>query len=186
MGMRRAVFLDRDGVINADRGYVGRYADFIFLPGVAAAMARLRSLGFVLVMVTNQSGIARGYFTEHDFRMLCAQMQHELRAHGAQFDRICFCPHLPGAAVARYDCECACRKPRPGMLLQAIRDLGLDAQASFMVGDRRRDLEAGQAAGVGRLVRVGGVAGGEDLCDNALCYASLHDFVFSYAFGSYP
>lgn len=153
----KAVFIDRDGVLNEERAFVCRPEDFVFIPGAIEALRLLQTADYRLVVVTNQSGIARGLYTEADYLALTAHMRASLRAAGIHLDAVEHCPHLPDAPVARYRLDCECRKPKPGMLLRAIRTLDIDPQRSFLVGDRLSDLEAGRAAGVGRcfLVRTG-------------------------------
>lgn len=153
----RAAFIDRDGVLNAERGFVHRIEDFELLPGAVEALRRLQSAGYRRVVVTNQSGIARGLYTEADFERLMGEVRLRLRAEGVSFDALEYCPHLPDAPLAQYRRVCGCRKPEPGMLLTAIRALEIDPVASFLVGDRISDVQAGRAAGVGRcfLVRSG-------------------------------
>jgi D-glycero-D-manno-heptose 1,7-bisphosphate phosphatase len=154
---RRAAFIDRDGVLNEEREFVHRNEDFVLVPGAIEALRALQDAGYALVIITNQSGIARGLYTEADYLAFTAQMRARLEAEGVRLDAVEHCPHLPDAPVARYRLDCDCRKPRPGMLTRAIRALDIDPQASFLVGDRLSDLEAGRAAGVGRcfLVRTG-------------------------------
>lgn len=144
---RKAVFLDRDGVINVDRRYVHRLEDFEFITGAPQALQRLQRAGWALVVVTNQSGIGRGLFSEADYQRLSAHMRSELRSSGVELDAVLHCPHRP-------DQGCDCRKPAPGMLLRAAAELGLDLTASVMVGDKHADMQAGRAAGVGRCVLV--------------------------------
>jgi D-glycero-D-manno-heptose 1,7-bisphosphate phosphatase len=154
---RRAVFLDRDGVINEERAFVHRIEDFIFVPGSVDALRRFKEAGYLLVVITNQSGIARGHYSEADYGTLTRHMQEQLAASGVQLDAVEFCPHLPEAPILRYRLECDCRKPRPGMIVRAINALNIDACASILIGDRASDIEAGRRAGVGHcfLVRSG-------------------------------
>ena len=133
--LRRAAFLDRDGVINIDRGYVFRREDFQFVPGVLEGARRLHELGFLLVVTTNQSGIGRGLYTEDDFHALTTWMRDEFMAAGAPLAGVYFCPHHPTEALGEYRRACQCRKPAPGMLLAAARDLGIDLS---VLGDVRR------------------------------------------------
>ena len=155
MTRRAAAFLDRDGVINADRAYVHRPADFVVLPGVAPALRLLAAQGHALVVVTNQSGIARGIYTEDDYQFITDYMRAVLAREGVELDGVYHCPHHPAAPVARYRCICNCRKPMPGLLQRAASDLDLDLEASVLIGDRLTDIEAGRAAGVGRCYLVG-------------------------------
>jgi D-glycero-D-manno-heptose 1,7-bisphosphate phosphatase len=154
---RRAVFVDRDGVINVESGFLHRIEQFEFLPGSIAGLARLQAAGYLLVVITNQSGIARGLYAEEDYRRLTAYMQQRLSAAGVHLDAIEHCPHLPDALLSRYRIECDCRKPLPGMLLRAASALNIDLPGSILVGDRGSDIQAGRSAGVGRcwLVRSG-------------------------------
>ena len=140
--LRRAVFLDRDGTLNKDVGYVHRKEDWQWLPGVAEALKRLRAVGYVLVVVSNQSGIARGMYDREALRQLEEWVNAELAAKNAAIDAWYYCPHLPEITG-----PCECRKPEPGLLLQAARDLELDLANSWMIGDRVRDVQAGIAAG---------------------------------------
>jgi D,D-heptose 1,7-bisphosphate phosphatase len=152
-----AVFLDRDGVINQDTGYVSCVDDFHFIEGAIEALQILKKKGYSLIVVTNQSGIARGYFTEDQFMHLTEWMDWSLADRDVDLDGIYYCPHHPSAGVAPYRQECDCRKPAPGMLLDAAKDLNIDLTQSYMVGDKAGDMKAAQAAGVAHkiLVRTG-------------------------------
>lgn len=152
--LRKAVFLDRDGVINLDRAYVHRWEDFEFVPGIVDAMRQLKQAGYLLVVVTNQSGIARGYYSEAQYQQLTAQMRKALENAGADVDAVYHCPHHPEGSVATYAIDCDCRKPAPGMILQAARELGIDLASSWLIGDKPSDIDAGKAAGVGRTCLV--------------------------------
>lgn len=143
-----ALFLDRDGVINVDHGYVHRIEDFEFVPGIFALCRTARSLGYKLVVVTNQAGIGRGLYTEDDFHRLTAWMRERFEEEGAPIDAVYFCPTHPAAAIERYRVESEMRKPGPGMLLQAARELGIDLTRSVMVGDTQSDMAAALGAGV--------------------------------------
>ena len=147
-------FIDRDGVINEELDYVHRIEDFHLLPGVIDGLRLLREHGFALVVVTNQAGIARGLYTEADYQALTAHMKALLEAQGAPLAGVYHCPHHPTAGVGAYRIDCSCRKPRPGMLLQAAQDLGLDLSRSVIVGDKHSDLQAGRAAGLSACVLV--------------------------------
>lgn len=146
-GLRAAVFLDRDGVIVEDVNFLTVVSDIHILPGVAHAI-RMMQDRFYLIVVTNQSGLARGLLNERDLLDIHAEIVRLLAAEGAIIDAFYYCPHLPQALVMTYREECDCRKPRPGMLLRAQADWGLDLTRSFLVGDGTRDIQAGSAAGV--------------------------------------
>jgi D-glycero-D-manno-heptose 1,7-bisphosphate phosphatase len=154
---KRAVFLDRDGVVNVDNGYVSQVDDFEFIEGVIEACKRLKEKGYLLVLITNQSGIARGYFSEEQFHSLTEWMDWSLADRGVDLDGIYYCPHHAEKGLGEYKVDCDCRKPKPGMLLSAIKDLNIDVSNSILVGDKVSDLQAGIAAGIKRnyLVRTG-------------------------------
>jgi D-glycero-D-manno-heptose 1,7-bisphosphate phosphatase len=152
-----AIFLDRDGTINIDHGYVHEIDDFQFIDGVIDACRELKNMGFALVLVTNQSGIARGKFSEDQFMRLTEWMDWSMADREVDLDGIYFCPHHPEAVIEEYRQVCDCRKPQPGMLLLAQKELNIDLAASYMVGDKIEDMQAAAAAGVGTkvLVRTG-------------------------------
>lgn len=149
-----AIFLDRDGTVNVDHGYVHEIDDFQFIDGAIEAMQQLKKMGYALVLVTNQSGIARGMFSEDQFMQLTEWMDWSLADRDVDLDGIYYCPHHPEAAVEEYRQQCDCRKPQPGMLLSAMKELNIDMAASYMVGDKIDDVQAGKAAGVGTSVLV--------------------------------
>ena len=145
---RPAVFLDRDGVLIADIDLLRRASDIRVLESVPDALSALADAGFALVVVTNQTVVARGLVTEADLADLHAALRDRLRRRGApELDAIYVCPHHPSATLAPYRTDCDCRKPRPGMLLRAGRDLDLDLPSSTIVGDRGSDVVAGALAG---------------------------------------
>jgi len=154
---RKAAFVDRDGVITVDSGFLHRVEDLVFLPGAIEGLQRLQAAHYLLVVITNQSGIARGFYTEADYLRLTGHMQQRLSAAGVQLSAVEYCPHLPDAQIARYRVDCDCRKPLPGMLRRAAAALNIDMASSVLVGDRAIDVQAGRSAGVGRcwLVRSG-------------------------------
>jgi len=137
---RRALFLDRDGTVIVDAGYTRRPEDVRLLDGAAVALAEAASLGYALVVVSNQSGVGRGYFTEAELDRVHARMVELLAEHGVALDGAFYCLHAPQE-------DCACRKPKPEMLERAARELGLDLARSAMIGDKASDVEAGLAAG---------------------------------------
>jgi len=152
-----AVFLDRDGVINVDHGYVHDEHDFEFIEGVFEATKKLKEMGYLLVLVTNQSGIARGKFSEERFLSLTQWMDWNFVDNGVEFDGIYYCPHHAEHGQGKYKEDCDCRKPKPGMFNSAREFLKIDMEKSVMVGDKAEDMMAAQAAGVGTriLVRTG-------------------------------
>jgi D-glycero-D-manno-heptose 1,7-bisphosphate phosphatase len=154
-GLRAAAFLDRDGVINHDAGYTSRIEDFRFLPGVLDAAASLARAGLALVVVTNQSGIARGLYGLPEYTQLTDWMRGRFAAHGAPLAGVYHCPHHPTEGQGAWRVACDCRKPAPGMLLQACRELALDPARSLMFGDRCDDMRAAHGAGVGLRVLLG-------------------------------
>ena len=154
--MRKALFLDRDGVINVDRDYVHRIDDFEWQPGIFELARVAVARGFLLVVVTNQSGIGRGYYSEADFEALTTFMRSRFLIEGAAVSAVYHCPYSPAAVRAEYrHPDHPWRKPRPGMILAARDALNLDVAASILIGDRPSDIEAGAEAGVGTLVMVG-------------------------------
>lgn len=150
----KAAFIDRDGVINEERNYVHRIEDFAILPGVFEGLRLLRNAGYQIVIVTNQAGIARGYYNEATLERLHQYLRELLVAEGLKLDAIEFCPHHPQGTVPGYARECDCRKPAPGMLLHAAQQLRIDLSRSVLIGDKGSDIEAGRRAGVGRTVLV--------------------------------
>ena len=182
--MNKAVFLDRDGTLNIDYGYVHKIDDFHFIEGSIEALKKLKEMGYLLVLVTNQSGIARGYFTEQEFLQLTEWMDWSLADRGVDLDGIYYCPHHPEAKLAEFKQDCDCRKPKSGMLLQAIEELNIDPARSIMIGDKIEDLFAGQGAKIRTniLVRTGKevTAKEEDEADYILdSIADLPSLIFS-------
>jgi D-glycero-D-manno-heptose 1,7-bisphosphate phosphatase len=173
--MKRAVFLDRDGTINIEKEYLYRAKDFEFIPGAPEAVQLLNQAGIMVVVVTNQSGVARGYYTEDDVENLHRHIARELERSEAHIDAWLYCPHHPSGRGS-YALPCDCRKPLPGMLLEAARRYDIDLENSTMIGDKLADIEAGHAAGCRTiLVRTGYGAGEEQyvgsdtiVCDDLL------------------
>ncbi|MDD5728150.1 MAG: HAD family hydrolase, partial [Victivallales bacterium] len=147
----RCLFLDRDGVINEEVDYLYRIEDCRFMPGIFELCRTAAANGFLLIVITNQAGIARGYYNEEDLRKLTEWMVAEFSRRGIEIARVYACPHLPTAAREAYRCDCPARKPNPGMLLRAQADFNLDPAECVFIGDRYSDMEAGLRAGVGRL-----------------------------------
>jgi D-glycero-D-manno-heptose 1,7-bisphosphate phosphatase len=151
---QKAVFLDRDGVINEDHAYVHKIEDFHFIDGVFEACKYFCEQGYLIVIVTNQSGIGRGYYTEEQFHQLNSWMCQEFKRQGVKISQVYFCPHHPKQALPEYLINCTCRKPLPGMLNQAIEAFDIDVSQSVMVGDKISDIQAARAAGVKTAVLV--------------------------------
>lgn len=153
--MRKALFLDRDGVINVDFGYVHRPDQVVFVDGIFELCRAARAHDYVTVVVTNQAGIARGLYTEHDFQTLTEWMRRRFDAEGAALDAVYHCPHHPEHGRGALQIQCSCRKPEPGLLLRAADDLSIDLGCSVMVGDKPSDLDAARRAGVKRRILLG-------------------------------
>lgn len=147
--LEKAVFLDRDGVLNLDKGYVFRTEDLEILPDVVTTLTELKKRGFLLIVVTNQSGVARGYYdlsSVHTFhKYLAAEI---VAAGGPVIDGFYICPHHPDGIISPFNTDCECRKPKPGMLLRAAAEHNIDLNSSWMIGDKDSDAECAEGAGV--------------------------------------
>lgn len=146
--LRPAVFLDRDGVVNEDRAYVYRADQLVIFPDVADSLRELEKRGYLRIVVTNQSGVARGMFGMPEVFALHRLIATQLADAGASIDAFYVCPHLAEGIVPEFARACECRKPKPGLVLEAAREFGIDLQKSFMVGDRDSDVQCAVAAGV--------------------------------------
>jgi D-glycero-D-manno-heptose 1,7-bisphosphate phosphatase len=145
--MKRAVFFDRDGTINEEVGYIKDLVHLKLIPGAAASIKKLKKAGFLAILITNQSGPARGYYPEEWVKSLNARVQELLLHEGTNLDAMYYCPHLPDGIVAEYTKICDCRKPEIGLFLKASEKFEIDLSNSFMVGDKATDVEAGHNAG---------------------------------------
>ncbi len=153
---RRAVFLDRDGTVSEEVGYVNHIDRLRLLPRTAEAVRKINDSDFLAVLVTNQAGVARGYFKKTLVRRVHGRLQEMLARDGAHLDAIYYCPHHPTAGEPPYRRDCSCRKPKPGMIEAAERDLEIDVARSFMVGDKHSDIVFAHAVGMkGVLVKTG-------------------------------
>lgn len=172
---RKALFLDRDGVINVEKNYVFRIEDFDFMPGIFELCSTARDSGFRLIVITNQAGIGRGYYTEADYRHLTGWMLTEFSARHIEIDRVYHCPYHPTAGVGEYRRESFDRKPHPGMILKAQKDFDLELSQCALIGDKDSDIEAGRAAGVGHLVKLihGAQASADPAMDDLLVFSDL-------------
>ncbi len=153
--MERAVFLDRDGTIIEDVGYINGCDKVKFLSGVGEAIKLLNENGFRVIVISNQAGVARGYFTEETVKEINEHVQESLARQGAFIDMIYYCPHHAEGVIEEYRKECYCRKPNPGMIEQAVRDFGIDLKNSFVIGDKISDIEAGHRAGCKTILLAG-------------------------------
>ncbi len=143
----KAIFLDRDGVINVDKNYVYKIEDFEFKEGIFDLLKKLQKLNYQLFIITNQSGIARGYYTKEDFQKLSLWMLNEFEKRGIFIKKLYYCPHLP-------DDKCECRKPKVGMLKSADKEFGVDIKNSWLIGDKESDIKAGENFGIKNTILI--------------------------------
>ena len=153
----KVAFLDRDGVLNVDFGYVHNWDNFVWIPGSIEAMQKLQDHGFNIIIITNQAGIARGYYSEKDFHKLMKEMRSHLDKFNVKILDIFFCPHHIEGKTKKYRKNCSCRKPEPGMLLNAIEKYNINRNESIFIGDRESDIIAGRAAGIDQSIKVDSV-----------------------------
>ncbi len=156
MESKKAIFFDRDGVLNTDDGYVHSMEALHWVDGAREMIAELSQKGWLIFVVTNQSGVARGYYTENDVKKLHQEMNEEFARYGGQVTEFFYCPHLEGAAVPAYDVCCDCRKPKPGMILRAMEKYGISPENAVLFGDGKRDIEAAERAGIRGFLFPGG------------------------------
>ena len=152
--MKKALFLDRDGIINTDFGYVHQIKDFEFTNGIFDLCRYAQDMGYSIFVITNQAGIARGYYTVDDFNTLTQWMLAEFKKEHVVISDVYFCPHHPEKGTNEYVKKCKCRKPEPGMLLKAQKEHGLDLAHSIFIGDKVSDMQAAEAAGIHNKVLV--------------------------------
>ncbi|AJX70978.1 D,D-heptose 1,7-bisphosphate phosphatase [Burkholderia pseudomallei] len=172
---RRALFLDRDGVINVDIGYPHLPEDCVFVDGIFELVRRAGKAGYDVFVVTNQAGIARGFYSEATFAAFTAWLLQRFAAEGAFITQVYHCPHHPTAGLGEYLMACACRKPAPGMLLAAQREHAIDMARSAMIGDSATDMAAAASAGVGTRYLLGSAAPSEG--EECVRIASLYDAI---------
>lgn len=154
--MKRAVFLDRDGVINKEKNYLYKIDEFEFVEGVITSLKKLKEEGFLLIVITNQSGVGRGYYSEEDVNKLHEFINMELMRENIQIDDFYYCPHHHIHGHGEYKKKCDCRKPNTGMLQKAIKEYSIDINKSYLVGDRKSDIDCGRKIGLKNLlVRTG-------------------------------
>lgn len=150
--MNKALFLDRDGIINVDHGYVYKIEDFEFVKGIFELCSAAQQKSYKIFVVTNQSGIARGYYTSSDFKILTQWMLEQFTAHHINISQVYFCPHHFYKGINEFKLNCNCRKPAPGMIKQAESEYGLALNESIMLGDKLSDMESAYNAGVGQRI----------------------------------
>ncbi|AUL73533.1 D-glycero-beta-D-manno-heptose 1,7-bisphosphate 7-phosphatase [Pseudoalteromonas sp. 13-15] len=170
MKLHKALFLDRDGVVNVDHGYVYQNENFEFIKGIFSTCKTFFDAGYKIIVVTNQSGIGRGYYTEAEFKVLTQWMKTQFSHHDIKIADVYFCPHHPKKALPEYLKQCDCRKPAPGMLLQGIKEHNIDPEQSIMVGDKLSDMQAAQKAGIATRVLV---RSGQSFDESAKQHADL-------------
>ena len=146
---KKALFLDRDGTINVDKGYVYEKEEFEFQPGIFELVKKYAEQGYLIFIVTNQSGIARGLYTEKDYLQLTDWLKAAFSEKGIKIEKVYHCPHLPEISGS-----CSCRKPNPGMIVEAISEYNIDPATSVLIGDSERDLQAGEKAGIGKNLYI--------------------------------
>lgn len=154
--MKKVIFLDRDGTINIEKSYLHKWEDFEFEKNAIEGLQELKKLGYEFIVVTNQSGIGRGYYTEEDLIKLNTQMMNKLKEYGIEILECYYCPHHLEKGIGKYKVDCSCRKPNPGMLLNGIEKYKVDIKNSYMIGDKKSDLEAGEKAGLKSILVLTG------------------------------
>jgi D-glycero-D-manno-heptose 1,7-bisphosphate phosphatase len=147
--MRKALFLDRDGVINIDKNYVHKISDFEFVDGIFDFCKKYQDAGYLIIVITNQAGIAREYYGHDDFAKLTVWMTNQFKLQGIEIAKVYYCPHHPD-----FDKHCNCRKPNPGMILDAKREFDIDLNNSVLIGDKPSDIGAGRSAGIEKLILI--------------------------------
>jgi D-glycero-D-manno-heptose 1,7-bisphosphate phosphatase len=157
----RAVFIDRDGTISEEVGYINHPSRFRLFPYAATAIRSLNDHGWLAIVITNQAGVARGYFSEDMIQTVHAEMTNELARRGARIDAVYYCAHHPSVGELPYRFDCDCRKPKPGLITRATRDFNIDLARSWMVGDRYSDVELARNAGLQSMFVMSGYGRGE-------------------------
>lgn len=176
--MNRALFLDRDGVINVDRGYVYKLDEIEFIDGIFNLVCAAKKAEFLVIIITNQAGIGRGFYREDQFLNLMNWMKLKFFYNGGSIDAVYFCPYHPVHGIGKYRQESFLRKPNPGMLLQAQQEFNIDMKNSIMIGDNSWDIAAGLAAGVGSLYQYGSNEFNPIYCNCCSCIKSFDAILF--------
>lgn len=154
--MNKAIFFDRDGTLNVDLDYLCDFEKFQWIDGAVEAIKFLNDNNYLVIVVTNQSGVARGFFTEDDVKIFHNQMNEELKKFDAHIDEFYYCPHHPQGVIVKYKIDCECRKPKSKMIEDACKKFNIDKSKSLMIGDKIRDVECGENAGVRSILFEGG------------------------------
>ena len=173
--MKTAAFIDRDGIINVDKGYVHKKEDVSFVPGIFRLCRLLQEKGFKIIVITNQSGIARGLYDVEDFNRLMEWMKVQFAEHGINIAGVYFCPHHPTEGQGEFKKDCQCRKPKPGMLLKAQQELDIDLTESVLIGDKETDIQAGLNAGIKKNFLIGNCT--KDQMTDCLCFSNLEELL---------
>ena len=181
--MKKALFLDRDGVVNEEINYLHKIEDFKFIDGIFAACQFFAAQGYLIVIITNQSGIARGYYSEQDYRLLTDWMSRQFANQGIDLAGVYHCPHHPD-----HGADCDCRKPKPGMIFKAQADLNIDLANSLLVGDKKSDMQAAENAGIAQrvLVNTGHELSPEDRQEAIVTLDSIKDLPDWYRLNMLP
>jgi D-glycero-D-manno-heptose 1,7-bisphosphate phosphatase len=176
-GMSKTVFLDRDGTINKEVNYLYKPEDFVFIPGTIEAIKTFHELGYKVIVITNQAGVARGYYNESDIKILHNYIDMLLKKEGTYIDAYYYCPHHPHGSIDKYSIICNCRKPNIGMIEQAAADFGINLAESIMIGDKEIDIQTGKNAGIGKCIIVrSGHPIAEDKTKADMIYETIYDF----------
>ncbi len=176
MKPNKAIFLDRDGTLNEEAGYINHVSRLKFLPGIWEAIRVLKEARYKIIVLTNQAGLARGYFNEETLGQVHGKLMQTAKKNNAEIDALYFCPHLPGATVEKYNHECDCRKPKPGMLIKAQKEHNIDLKQSFMIGDRFKDVEFGKGQGLSTVFLLTGYGLGE-YCNERKTWPFQPDYI---------
>jgi D-glycero-D-manno-heptose 1,7-bisphosphate phosphatase len=175
--VNKAVFLDRDGTINVEKNYLYKPEDFEFILGVPKAIESLNRSGYKVIVISNQSGVARGYYSEDDLLFLHEYIERKLAAENARIDAFYYCPHHPLATVEKYRVDCNCRKPKPGLFERAIKDFDVDITKSWAVGDRMRDVKPALNLGIRGALLLTGQGNSENVASIRYVASDLPEFV---------
>ena len=175
--LNKVIFLDRDGTINEEINYLYKKDEFIFISGVVKAIKIFHQLGYKVIVITNQAGVARGYYSENDIEILHKYLDELLRLEGTYIDAYYYCPHHPEGTIEDYKGKCECRKPNIGMIEQAAKDFDISLEDSIIVGDKEIDVQTGKNSGIGKCILVrSGHSFQEDETTADIIFDKLYDF----------